>query len=142
MPRRLGRTGKRVCSLDDELFGRSGAGCTLKLRHALERTVKEIKMRDEKQEQNQDVRMKDVVCDPRIRRAHVDNRFAVPRRHAHDHHVARDDVGARVGVQGFSAFHENTKARHFLAVLELHFEVMDPWLMGSIREVGFNEGVS
>lgn len=96
----------------------------------------------EKEHHNQNVRVEDVVCDPRIGRAHVDNGIAVARRHAHDNHVARDNVGARVWAQALSALHEYTKARHFLAMLKANSEIVNPSLVGSVGEVGFNERVS
>lgn len=51
------------------------------------------------------VRVKDVVCDPRIGRAQVNDGCAVGRRDAHDYHVACD-LGTSVGGQDLAAFHE------------------------------------
>lgn len=88
------------------------------------------------------VRLKDVVRDPRVCRAHVDNRVAVARGRAHDNHVARDGIGACVWVQCLAAFHEDAKARQFLAVIKLHVEVVYPRLMGGVGEDGFDERVA
>lgn len=129
-----------MCSINGELFGQAHAVYALKLCHALKRTVERI--RDEKEHENLYVRVKDVVRDPRICRAHINNRCGVVRRNAHDHNVASDGVGACVCVQGLAAFHEYTKARDFLAVLKPYVEIVYPWLMGGVGEDGFHERVS
>lgn len=67
---------------------------------------------------------KDKVCQELVLVAEIDKRVRVVRRDAHDHHVARDEVGNEVGGQDLPALQENPEARDFGAVLKSHREVV------------------
>ncbi|KAJ7027203.1 hypothetical protein C8F04DRAFT_1189865 [Mycena alexandri] len=81
----------------------------------------------------------DKVCHELVLVAEIDKRVRVVRRDAHNHHVARDEVGNEVGGQDLAALQENPEARDFGAVLKSHREVVYVGLT-NVGEVSLDEG--